>query len=167
MALRLAGELPSVVQGVDAQGWLRSIQAGDAASGLRIIKGGATLLELVQDLFNGGVAIRIREAYSGGGGYYDHTIRSANAHLMIQANSQIRLLTGGGANLSLEPAGVIDAQKAIGNSSASNDGNVAIAAADDLQMEGNQKGLIVRTSGGTRYRIRVNDSGDVISEAVA
>lgn len=50
MALRLAGEELSVVQGLDAIGWLREIQASDALPGLKITQSGSGhALELNKD----------------------------------------------------------------------------------------------------------------------
>jgi hypothetical protein len=61
---------------------------------------------------------------------------------------------------------MIDAQKEIANSTANNNGNVAIDDLDELEMLGNQKGLIVRTSTGARYRVNVSDGGAVQATAL-
>jgi hypothetical protein len=148
---------------------LFALLAGASFTGIASITvANADLLTLVQNLFNTGVAIRIKEAYSGGGGYYNSYVYGRNAHLVLQGNSQVRLISASGSDIKLEPggSGMIDAQKEIANSTANNNGNVAIDDLDELEMLGNQKGLIVRTSTGARYRVNVSDGGAVQATAL-
>lgn len=150
MALRLDGEVPGVVRGLDGQGWVRSVEVGDAAPGLRVAHQGSGQYGIDITVSDADHAVRLRRGSSAYHGYIG--MDGDNLCFRCDSGRWLRFY------------GFISFEDFIGSMSAA---VLKVRAENDLQMEGNQKGLIVRTSGGARYRIRVDDSGAVISEAVA
>ena len=85
MALRLAGEEYSIVQGLDSQGWLRTITANDALSGVTVDQQGAG--RLVEFRQNGAV-----KAYVDNAGEFIFT--SGNALRRDVDNSSLNIRGG-------------------------------------------------------------------------
>ncbi|MEE9198472.1 MAG: hypothetical protein V3U26_01605 [Dehalococcoidia bacterium] len=121
MALRLAGEDYSVVQGLDYLGWLREISVSSSDPALKVVQSGAgDILEI----YDGGIlAFQIRQ---GRNIEYFNGLSGPGLDFDQGGAGMIRTKTNN--NLVLQPngTGVIDLQKAIRNTSASNGGKVFI-----------------------------------------
>lgn len=154
MALRLSGEEFSIVRGLDDYGWLKEIRRSTSDQALLLRQDGSGYIlalykgSSLQAVFDYGPSLMM--------------------YGPIRGYGNLTLETTGGASIVLGSYGAVkvDARVPLANTGAENNGNVAVESIDDIEMLGNQKGLIVRTSTGARYRIRVDNSGSVVTDAL-
>lgn len=177
MALKLAGEEYSVVQGLDGQGWLRKVSVNESTPALILEQGGSgyilhlkagasTVLyadsneiKANRQLNMGGYPINKLEelaAYSG----YHLTLKPG----AIDKSIVVKALAG-------HTAEILAIHNAAGNILAGvwATGRIVIAsgAGEDFQTQNAGKGIVVRTPDGTKdYRIRVDNTGAVVTEQI-
>lgn len=178
MALRLAGEEYSLVQGLDAQGWLERISVNkstpallveQASSGyiLHLKAGGSSILYADSNEIKA-----YRQLNMGG-----YPIKSID-ELQGYTASHLTLKPGGTAKsvlakaLAGQTAEILAIQDAAGNILAGVrvSGRIVVASGtgEEFQTQNAGKGIIVRTPDGTKdYRIRVDNAGAVATDLIA
>ncbi len=126
MALRLAGEEFSVVQGLDRLGWTREVRASDALAGLKITQSGS------------GMAIQLVRATAGGNWMGFYVGENRYGRMTVNANYHLELATDDGDLVLLPaPGNHIDLRAAIVNSGAGNNGRASFA--DDVELQAGYK----------------------------
>ncbi|MBI4300608.1 MAG: hypothetical protein HY677_05690 [Chloroflexi bacterium] len=122
MALKLTGEVPSVIHGLDGLGWLEEVRRNSSDPALTIRQdGGGSALKLVLP--------------SGSQSLLDfYAVATQIGHLYAESGNHLVCKTVGGRDIRLDPAGVIDLRATIKNLGAANSGNVYID--DGLRVTG-------------------------------
>lgn len=173
MALKLAGEEYSVVQGLDEQGWVKEIFREEQPS-LKVKRstlGSVFGLEIAGNtvLYVNSYALYMGTALNMGG----YAISNAD-ELAGRTNNHLLLRPGGAAKsviakaLPGQTAEIFAIHDATGNILAGvwTSGRIVVVL-DDFQTQAAGKGIIVRTPDGTKdYRIRVDNAGAVATEQV-
>ena len=159
MAIRLEGDVYSMVQGLDEQGWLREIEVVSTDPGLLIKNTGSGYALDVKGVSNQN-SVRIGTAT----GNYPLTFRVNDGGVAyITSASHLELNSGAALDIILNPAKAIDATKAIYNSGTSNSGKVLID--DDLAIVAGKR-LDLEGHAGDSYLIFQNNRIEVFVNGV-
>ena len=148
MALRMAGEEFSVVQGLDRLGWTREVRVNDTTPSLKVTQTGS------------GPGVQIDHAAVGENwiGFYLGGVR--HGKMAIVADNKLMVATEG-ADLILEPAGSgrLDLRKALYNSSANNNGRVKVDDVLEIEPGTTGPGLVIQHNEQPLTAIRLRYGG--------